>query len=531
MPGKMFFILVIVLEVLLSHTDGQIPGEYIASLKEGLPNSVQELERLTTLITNSSTTGNTNLSHTYHIGDFLGVAETTNSSLLSLLKNDSSVESIENNLWLNLTSTCMYADTVWNFASVWGLARISQRSKTTNTQYVYEEESGDGVLVYLVDTGVNLRHDFGGRVIQGPDVSRSQQGLRDSNGHGEHTAGIVVSSRFGIARNSTAIMIKAGDDTNDRLKNSNVLAALKWIAAHHTNLSKESNSSLAKSVINLPVASKLKSNALSRAISNIVGHQALPIVVGAGNSLENACKVFPANMTEVITVGAMDSEDNMWEKSNYGFCVDILAPGVQVWSDDSLPGSVGTYRNGTSVAAAHVTGVVARYLATQATMPSPAQVKTWLIDESTKDVLKVTPGTPNRLLYMGCNQSVTTVIPIQNITSALPINLTTIHMSNMSTAIPVTTTVMPNTTSHNSSMTTTAAHTSGMTTTAAHTSIMTTTMDHNKTTSVSNISSTETTASSTTMTPPPTTPSSSAMMEFSKRLTIFSIMAFLYLVP
>jgi subtilisin family serine protease len=101
--------------------------------------------------------------------------------------------------------------------------------------------------------------------------------------------------------------------------------------------------------------------------------------------------VVPATYEEVITVSALaDSngasggggpgtiagpDDSLAGFSNWGSDVDIAAPGVTILS--TLPGGYGT-SSGTSMAAPHVAGAAALYLATHANA-TPAQVKSALL--------------------------------------------------------------------------------------------------------------------------------------------------------
>ena len=60
--------------------------------------------------------------------------------------------------------------------------------------------------------------------------------------------------------------------------------------------------------------------------------------------------------------------------------------------------------HGTSMAAPHVSGVVARFLSQMNASVSHSQVKSWLLDSATSGVINVRRklGTPNKLLYMPC---------------------------------------------------------------------------------------------------------------------------------
>jgi subtilisin family serine protease len=104
-----------------------------------------------------------------------------------------------------------------------------------------------------------------------------------------------------------------------------------------------------------------------------------------------------------MTVGATTSSDYESSFSNYGRCVDILAPGSSITSL-----AVGSYtatsvRSGTSMAAPHVAGVAAQYLSAVPTA-TPYEVTSALNSHATPDRIRLhsaslNGGTPNRLLF------------------------------------------------------------------------------------------------------------------------------------
>jgi serine protease len=104
-----------------------------------------------------------------------------------------------------------------------------------------------------------------------------------------------------------------------------------------------------------------------------------------------------------MTVGSTRSDDYESSFSNYGRCVDILAPGSSVTSI-----WVGSYTatntiSGTSMATPHVAGVAAQYLSWVPTA-TPAQVTTQLLYYATPSTIQLHAqsahyGTPNLLLY------------------------------------------------------------------------------------------------------------------------------------
>ncbi|HYB12955.1 MAG TPA: S8 family serine peptidase [Myxococcota bacterium] len=84
------------------------------------------------------------------------------------------------------------------------------------------------------------------------------------------------------------------------------------------------------------------------------------VVAAAGNEGTDHPR-YPAGYSSVIGVGALDEHGRRWARSNYGASVSLLAPGVEVLS--TLPGDRFAFADGTSLAAAHVTGLLAVLLA------------------------------------------------------------------------------------------------------------------------------------------------------------------------
>ena len=134
----------------------------------------------------------------------------------------------------------------------------------------------------------------------------------------------------------------------------------------------------------------------------------IPVVAAAGNENDDACFSSPGEAPAALTVAASTKSGNRAEFSNFGDCVDLFAPGKSVLSASADSASATEVMSGTSMAAPHVTGAVARYLQGHPSA-TPAQVRTALVGDSTRSALHDVQGSPNRLLYLRRN---TTGAPI-----------------------------------------------------------------------------------------------------------------------
>ena len=98
--------------------------------------------------------------------------------------------------------------------------------------------------------------------------------------------------------------------------------------------------------------------AVEAAVRNSIRAQ-VTYVVAAGNANSDAADYSPAGVSEAITVGATNRSDSRAEFSNYGSTLDLFAPGVSIPSAQIGGDLMIATASGTSMAAPHVSGVVA----------------------------------------------------------------------------------------------------------------------------------------------------------------------------
>ncbi len=101
-------------------------------------------------------------------------------------------------------------------------------------------------------------------------------------------------------------------------------------------------------------------NALLRRAMDRMDGLGVVVVAAAGNEAVAEPR-YPAAYPSVIGVGALDRTGRAYARGNRGPAVEVLAPGVEILS--TVPGGRFAFGDGTSLAAAHVTGVLALAIA------------------------------------------------------------------------------------------------------------------------------------------------------------------------
>jgi subtilisin family serine protease len=237
--------------------------------------------------------------------------------------------------------------------ATWGQSRTSSKNKVRSKPYTFtydEKHSGDGVNVYVIDTGVNIKHDdFQGRAIWGT-VTIEGATKDDKNGHGTHCAGTIAGYKYGIAKKAKIIAIKVLDDAGEG-DDDTVLKGIDYVHKH-----------VSKNKIKTFVVSMSLGGPFSAIINEAVDklyHAGGVVVVAAGNDDQDACKFSPSSVNNAIVVGSIDEDNKKSSFSNWGKCVKILAPGGEVLSSWIGSKNATMVLSGTSMATPHVAGVAA----------------------------------------------------------------------------------------------------------------------------------------------------------------------------
>jgi aqualysin 1 len=246
----------------------------------------------------------------------------------------------------------------------WGINRID--ADVSSTKAGNGSGSISNVNVYVIDTGVYKHSDL--NVVR--HVNYAGGTNSDCNGHGTHVAGTVAAKDntsyvVGVVPGAKVTGVKVlGCDGSGYT--SNVIKGIDWVTANATKPA-IANMSLTSA------ASQAVDDAVRRSVARGVFYS-----VAAGNDGRDACNSSPARAgagsnNGIMTVAATDSAEKEASWSNYGSCVDIWAPGVNVVS--TRKGGSTSTMSGTSMAAPHVGGGGALHLSKN-TSAAPTAVET-----------------------------------------------------------------------------------------------------------------------------------------------------------
>ena len=349
-----------------------IAGSYIVVFKNDVQDVDGEAKKISSL-------HGASLKHTYKAA-LKGMAVELSDAEVASLRAEPSVAYVEQDQTMSISTT--------QSGATWGIDRIDQRALPLSGTYSYTAD-GTGVTVYIIDTGINFTHtEYAGRTSTGIDEITPGGTAADCNGHGSHVSGTVGGTTYGVAKKVKLVAVRVLDCSGSG-STSGVIAGIDWVTTNRV----------------LPAAANMSlgggfSAALNTSVENSI---AAGVVYGiaAGNSTADACNSSPASAPSAITVGATTISDGFASFSNYGTCVDINAPGVNITSAWMGSNTATNTISGTSMATPHVVGAAALYLQVNPAA-TPATVRNALVANATPNVItSIGPGTPNLLLYTG----------------------------------------------------------------------------------------------------------------------------------
>jgi filamentous hemagglutinin family protein len=229
---------------------------------------------------------------------------------------------------------------------------------------VHQRVRGSNVTVAVIDSEIDLRHpDLQGVLVERFDATGSPS---KPHNHGTGMAG-AIASRFrllGVAPGVRLLAIRAFSETNTSAEatTAQVLKGLDWVLGKNPR------------IINMSFAGPR--DLMTERVLEAASRQGIVLIAAAGNAGPKSPPLYPAADPNVIAVSATDNDDKPFAMANRGKHIALAAPGVDVL----VPSPDGSYQltTGTSVAAAHVSGVAALLIEARPTL-TPAEVRSILI--------------------------------------------------------------------------------------------------------------------------------------------------------
>lgn len=298
----------------------------------------------------------------------------------------------------------------------WHQLRVTSTTLPLRAFYL-PKNLGDGVNVYVVDSGIDQTHpEFSHTTVH--SLYSYNGDFTPANGHGTAVASMIAGKNLGISPNAILHDVKVPTGLSTTI--SVLLGALDSIVGFH-----DANK---VGVVNcswtIPKSQLLDSKIMELQNLNLV------VVAAAGNTMQMADNFSPVGLDTVLGVGASDAYDRVisWGSntgSNWGPEVDLFAPGIDVTcADMSTGGTVTT--SGTSLAAGVVSGVVAQYIVLNPSN-NASEIQNFVLNSTGPDLLfrneSVYGTTPNSIIQAPMVSNIFLNVPVQGI--ACPLGVTT----------------------------------------------------------------------------------------------------------
>lgn len=346
--------------------------------------------------------------------------------LVTKLQDNSQIEFIEPNFirLIKPQTSDPYYGSQWSINNQGYLGGTVDADMDVDEAWAFS--TGSGINVAIIDEGVDLTHtDLTSNLLTGYDAtgngSNGAPNETNNDYHGTACAGIVgaiannSSGTAGVAYDSKIIPVRIGYTNGYPLGSiyRALIAYDNWIA-NGINWAWQNGADILSNSWGGGSDSSTINNAISNAVNNGRNGKGCLVFFATGN--ENYNVIYPATLENVIAVGATSMCDERkrstddanalqnldthpdpngtscdgewWWGSNYGNEIDLVAPGVQIYTTDisgTYGRDVGDYNshfNGTSSACPNAAGVAALILSAK---PSLTQQQARTILETSTD--------------------------------------------------------------------------------------------------------------------------------------------------
>jgi subtilisin family serine protease len=207
---------------------------------------------------------------------------------------------------------------------------------------------GNYVMVAIIDSRIDAGHpDLRGSIADADrfNVAGRPQDQPDKHGTAMASAIVAHGTLLGVAPRARILAIQAfaTNAQSPRAATPNIIAGIDWAITRGAR------------VINMSFAGPY--DPMLQVALKKAHDKGVILVAAAGNMGPDSPPQYPAADENVIAVTAIDKNDRLLPRANQGPHIALAAPGVDIF--EATPNASYDFTTGTSVAAAHVSGVAA----------------------------------------------------------------------------------------------------------------------------------------------------------------------------
>lgn len=227
-------------------------------------------------------------------------------------------------------------------------------------EQAHQIATGKSVLVAVIDSAIDGGHpDLGRSIVKNFDALGGKSAPQP---HGTEMAGAIAAhgKLLGIAPGVELLAARAFDSTAGKARGTSfdIYKSLQWAADNDARIVNMSFAGPADPALHRMLAAAYEKD--------------IVLIAAAGNDGPYAAPAYPAADSDVIAVTATDVDDKPFKMANRGKYVAVAAPGVEIVA--LAPDASYGITTGTSVAAAHVSGIAALLLQRDPSL-KPADVR------------------------------------------------------------------------------------------------------------------------------------------------------------